>query len=252
MGLPPLVGRTGRRSFLVGASGLVLAACASDGGVAFSPSDALTADPLPNEPLTVATFEQVSVCMLTPETRTGPFPSAELLERRAIHEGLPGHPFRLGIRVVDSDWEPIPGAMVDIWHTDATGDYSGFDDGGSGKDEGEGSTFCRGIQPVDGDGITEFQTIYPGWYEGRVLHIHASVWLDDERVHTTQLYFDEAYSAAVFETGVYAEFGQPDTGWADDGIIGDPTTDGSAILLAVAETSEGLGTLGLITLGANI
>lgn len=57
---------------------------------------------------------------------------------------------------------------------------------------------------------------------------------------------------AVFETEVYAEFGQPDTCWADDRIIGDPTTDGRAITLAAAKTSEGPGTLGLITQGADI
>ena len=252
MGSAQHVRRTGRRSFLAGAGGLVLAACSGDGGAAITPAAGFTADPLPNEALTVASFEDVAMCVLTPEGRTGPFPSPELIERRTIHEGFPGHPLRLGIRVVDGDWEPIPDAMVDIWHTDATGDYSAFEDGGSGKDEAEGSTFCRGMQVTDADGIVEFQSIYPGWYEGRVLHIHASVWIDDERVHTTQLYFDEAYTAAVFETGVYAEFGQPDTGWADDRIIGDPTTDGSGIALAAAETDDGLGTLGLVTLGADI
>lgn len=86
------------------------------------------------------------------------------LDRRDIHEDYPGHSLWLGIRVVNQDCVPIPGARVEIWHTDATGGYSEYEDGGDGKDEAEGSTFCRGIQTADADGILEFQSIYPGWY----------------------------------------------------------------------------------------
>lgn len=238
--------------FLLGASGFVLAACGANAGDAIVPSTALSADPLPIEPLTAASFDRVPVCATAPETTTGPFPSLDLLDRRNITGGYPGHPLRLGIRVVDAACEPVAGAVVDVWHTDASGDYSSYEDGGSGKDEGEGTTFCRGVQTSDAAGIVEFQTIYPGWYEGRVVHIHASVLIDGERAHTTQLYFDEPYSAAVFETGVYAEFGQPDTLWFDDRIVGDPTTDGTGIVLAAAETSEGVGTLGLAVLGIDV
>lgn len=108
---------------------------------------------------------------------------------------------------------------------------SSYEDNGSGKDEGTGTTFLRGFQTADGNGIVEFQTIYPGWYEGRAVHIRAIASVDGREVLTTQLYFDEAYPETVHTTGEYAQFGPPDTGRANDRIIGDPAIDGSGIVL---------------------
>jgi protocatechuate 3,4-dioxygenase beta subunit len=51
---------------------------------------------------------------------------------------------------------------------------------------------------TNADGVVEFTTVYPGWYPGRTIHIHAKVHLDKETVLTTQLYFDDAFSARVF------------------------------------------------------
>ena len=274
----PTANRYPRRAFLLGASAVIIGACSSDDdpvadGDSTTTTVAATTDTAAGdaatgsdasdeggaemtgaevEALTVAMFDGLAVCTLLPSSTAGPFPSRELLDRREIHDGYPGHPLRLGIRVVDDACQPVPGAVVEIWHTDATGDYSDYEDGGSGKDEGEGTTFCRGAQTADAEGICEFETIYPGWYEGRAVHIHTTVHVDDAPVLTAQLYFDEAYTEAVHTTGVYAEFGPPDTGWDDDGIIGDPTSDGTGIVLAAGETRSGTGTLGLVNLGVDL
>ncbi len=197
-------------------------------------------------------FDAVATCVLTATSSAGPFPTAAPLDRRAIHEGLPGHPLRLGLRVVGADCAPIPNAVVDIWHTDATGDYSEYQDGGSGKDEGPGSSFCRGRQTGDANGIVEFETIYPGWYGGRAVHIHVQVVADGEAVFTGQLYFDEARTEVVHQAGPYAEFGPPDTPWSSDGLIGDPSTDGTGLALSEAVTGIGPGTLGLVDLGVPV
>ncbi|MGI9600863.1 MAG: hypothetical protein ACR2QE_03190 [Acidimicrobiales bacterium] len=268
-----------RRTFLVGIAALLATACSdsdnqdnpnaasstssipttTDGSEAAANEATGAQDPgvdsddgAPLEPLTPATFTALSVCTLTPSATAGPFPSIEQLDRSDITEGYAGHPLRLGIRVVDDRCQPIPGAQVEIWHTDATGDYSSYEDNGSGKDEGDGTTFLRGLQTADDDGILEFQTIYPGWYEGRAVHIHATVLVDGANALTTQLYFDEAYTTEVYTTGEYAQFGPPDTPWANDRLIGDPTTDGSGITLAPAATSLGDGTLGLVHLGVPV
>lgn len=267
-----------RRTFLLGAVALVVGACTSSseseaGGAASSSTtsdssaapttgastgetdapttEAGTVDAADGElePLTPEMFAAVATCSLTPTSTAGPFPTAAPLDRRAIHEGLPGHPLRLGLRVVDAACAPVPNAVVDIWHTDATGDYSEYEDNGSGKDEGPGSTFCRGQQAADANGIAEFETIYPGWYEGRAVHIHVKVMVDGEAVFTGQLYFDEAYTNAVYQTGEYAQFGPPDTPWSSDRIVGDPASDGTGLLLAEAVTGIGPGTLGLVDLG---
>lgn len=263
-----------RRAFLVAAGALALAACSddvsSDDAVASStsdPSDAATSDPggsagstddtseSPVDELPALTADQfagLAVCAVLPSTTAGPFPSLEQLDRRDVTEGYPGHPLRLGVRVVDDACNPVPGAEVEIWHTDATGDYSSFEDGGSGKDEGAGTTFCRGFQTADADGILEFQTIYPGWYGGRAVHIHVRARVDGDTVLTSQIYFDEAYTEDVFATGAYAEFGSPDTTWATDGIAGAPATDGSGVTVVAGPTHNGDGTLGLLNLGVSV
>ena len=92
--------------------------------------------------------------------------------------------------------------MVDLWHCDALGSYSGF---GSG----EADTFLRGAQVTNAEGIAEFTTIYPGFYRGRTVHIHAKVHLDRQTVLTTQLYFDEEISAKVFARAPYDRARRP-------------------------------------------
>ncbi len=260
-----------RRGFLLGTGALFVGACTTDGAndQSADPTSTTTSSPttsavsaaaetdgtqdpaedLEIQPLSAEMFDALAICALTASAAEGPFPSQSPLNRREIHENYPGHPLRLGIRVVDQDCQPVPDATVDIWHTDASGDYSEYEDNGSGKDEGEGSSFCRGSQISDQRGIVEFLTIYPGWYDGRAVHIHASVHLQDQRILTAQLYLDESYSAGVFATGEYAQFGLPDTSWSDDSLIGDPPADGSFVTTSPAPTRIGAGTLGLMNLG---
>lgn len=199
--------------------------------------------------LTAADFEGLGTCVLLPEMTSGPFPLEEQFDRRDITEGYDGHPLRLGLRVVDDTCEPVPGAAVEIWHCDASGDYSAFTDGGGGKDEGTGTTFLRGTQTANDEGIVEFLTLYPGWYTGRAVHIHLRVHVDDQTVLTSQLYFDEAYTESVFAAAPYDEFGPPDTSNAADSIAGDPSSDGTLLAPVAAETANGSGSLALLNLG---
>jgi protocatechuate 3,4-dioxygenase beta subunit len=152
---------------------------------------------------------------------------------------------------VDGSCQPIAGAAVEVWHTDATGDYSAFTDNGGGKDEAGDTTFCRGTQTAGDDGIVEFLTVYPGWYPGRAVHIHLRVHVDEQTVRTSQLYFDEGYTEAVYGDAPYAEFGPPNTTWDQDGIAGDPVADGTVLATAAGETAAGAGTLALLNLGVD-
>ena len=140
---------------------------------------------------------------------------------------------------------------MEIWHCDATGDYSAFRDGGGGKDAGSGTTFLRGTQAADADGIVEFTTIYPGWYGGRAVHIHLRVHRAGDTVLTSQLFFPDDYTDTVYATAPYARFGTPDTRNADDGIAGDPTTEGTLLTVRAADTGRGQGTLALLNLGVS-
>lgn len=92
---------------------------------------------------------------------------------------------------VDAGCAPISGARVDVWHCDADGAYSGFQ-------QAQGETFCRGIQLTDDNGQVTFQTIYPGWYPGRITHIHFQVFFGDGQAATSQIAFPEDVTEAVY------------------------------------------------------
>ena len=142
---------------------------AADGTAPDATDGNTPADVVPE--VSAADFAALGACRLYPRSTAGPYPLDEQFDRRDITEGYPGHPVLLGLRVVDTTCEPVPGAAVEIWHTDHTGDYSAFRDGGDGKNEAAGTTFMRGTQVADEDGIVRFDTIYPGWYPGRAVHI---------------------------------------------------------------------------------
>lgn len=201
--------------------------------------------------LTAADFDALPTCQVLPEQGAGPFGLEEQFVRRDITEGVPGHPVRLGLRVVDGTCTAVAGAAVEIWHTDATGDYSAFADGGGGKDEAGGSTFLRGTQVAGDDGIVEFLTIHPGWYPGRCVHIHVTVRTGDALALTTQVVFDDDHTAEILATyEPYVAFGPPDTLVEEDGISRGAATNGTELILTTdAPTDLGTGTLALLNLG---
>ncbi len=137
-------------------------------------------------------------CILTPEMTEGPYYIAGEKLRRNITEGRPGARLDLRLRVVDATTcAPLRGAVVDIWHADAGGVYSGFGSGASSR------TFMRGIQKTDRSGLAVFQTVYPGWYQGRTVHVHVKVHVGGNVVHTGQLFFSDTFTDAVYTRSPY-------------------------------------------------
>lgn len=180
-------------------------------------------------------------CVLTPEMTEGPFYIANEKVRRNITEGRAGTPLLLHLGVVDaSTCRPIKGAAVDIWHADASGVYSGFGQGSGSR------TFMRGIQPTDVRGIATFQTVYPGWYRGRTVHIHVKVHLGGNVVHTGQLFFSDALTDAVYKKAPYSKRPNRDTRNATDSIF---VNGGRNSLLGLRR--NGTGYLGAITMGVH-
>jgi protocatechuate 3,4-dioxygenase beta subunit len=137
-------------------------------------------------------------CVLTPEQTEGPYYIANEAVRRNITDGRPGTPLLLRAFVVNaSTCKPIKGAAVDIWHADAGGVYSGFGQGADNR------TFMRGIQRTNAKGLALFRTVYPGWYQGRTVHIHVKVHLGGNVLHTGQLYFPDTVTDAVYRQAPY-------------------------------------------------
>jgi protocatechuate 3,4-dioxygenase beta subunit len=221
---------TRRRALeLLGGLGLgaIAAACADDSGSSAPAGQATNG----------AGSEAEDVCVLTPELTEGPYYLDLDLVRRDITEGRAGTRLDLRVEVVDTEsCAPIESAAVDVWHCDAEGTYSGV--------SGDDSTFLRGIQTTDAEGVAEFRTIYPGWYTGRAVHIHVKVSLGGSETFTGQLFFDDATTATAYEAEPYAARGEPDTSNAADGIF---AQGGSSTIVTV--TSEGTGYSGAVTLG---
>ena len=145
-------------------------------------------------------------CMLAPEALEGPFFVDENLLRSDITENREGLPLELRIRIMHGvECTPIAGADVDIWHCDAGGWYSGHLDISPDVpptaieylEPTDPSRFLRGLQVTDRHGDARFRTIYPGWYWGRAIHIHAKVHVEGTEVHTGQFYFPEEINRQV-------------------------------------------------------
>lgn len=189
---------------------------------------------------------RAATCLLTPAAIEGPFFVDERLVRSDITgdptDGSvqPGVPLRLRIAVARADGgcTPVAGAVVDVWHASAAGLYS--DEASNGT---AGRRYLRGAQRTDGAGSVEFVSVYPGWYPGRTIHVHAKVRLLDDTAttfeFTTQLYFDDATSDAVMAGGPYATRGPRDTTNATD-LLYDAAT---ALELASDGASGWIGTI---------
>ncbi|MCD9028424.1 hypothetical protein LDO26_09405 [Luteimonas sp. BDR2-5] len=169
-----------------------------------------------------------SACVLTCMTTIGPCHTTSP-ERADISDGWDGLPLRLALRVVDSACQPVAGVLVEVWHTNYTGGYSGRIAAMCNNDEADiARQFFRGYLRTDADGRVDFDTCYPGWYSSRAVHIHLRVLTgdydaDDRAVSavTTQLLFTDALNGEIFSTHpLYAPLGLPDTPLDDDNVVG--------------------------------
>ena len=180
-------------------------------------------------------------CVLAPEMTQGPYyvPNEKL--RRNITEGKAGVPLELRLTVVDaSKCKPIKSAAVDIWHADAGGVYSGA------IANNAGTNFLRGIQRTDRNGLALFESIYPGWYQGRAVHIHVMVHVGGNIVHTGQFFFSDALTDAVYKLAPYSSRPNRSTRNADDSIY---RNGGSRSMLKLKK--NGSGYIAAITMGVH-
>ncbi|XP_074594103.1 uncharacterized protein LOC141849612 [Brevipalpus obovatus] len=150
-------------------------------------------------------------CVLAPISTEGPYFITNDLERSDITEGKKGVKLNLEIILTNAaDCTPVPDAIVHIWQSDAIGDYSGFlQPSGAKLSDGRLKpqnklTFLRGYQVSDQDGRTFFQTIVPGWYDGRTIHIHIEVTRGQNVVYIGQFYFTERFTRKVAQISPYS------------------------------------------------
>ncbi|MFJ9865300.1 intradiol ring-cleavage dioxygenase [Streptomyces sp. NPDC101165] len=182
---------------------------------------------------------------LTSELVEGPYYIDADKIRQDVTEDEEGIPLALTLKVIDAETcKPLRDAAVDIWHCNALGVYSGYEAMGSGGGGGgpapsgtptetptgtptgappsggpgggggghqeptDDERYLRGTWRTDRHGHVTFRTVFPGWYQGRCVHIHVKVHVDGtwtdagyeggHTCHTGQLFFAEK---AVLLTG---------------------------------------------------
>jgi protocatechuate 3,4-dioxygenase beta subunit len=174
-----------------------------------------------------------ATCRWLPEQTQGPYHREVHPERTGITEGWPGLPLRLGLRLLASDGAtPLPDVLVEVWQANHEGRYSGFQPMPPRPDwvvtsetvpreiVAPDETFLRGAQRTDPAGMCAFQTIYPGWYASRTVHIHMIAHFG-QRAVTSQLYFPDEITEEVFQHSPYRGRPARDTTNATDSIFAD-------------------------------
>ncbi|CAE6466060.1 unnamed protein product [Rhizoctonia solani] len=222
---------------------------------------------------------QNSTCVTAPEVTEGPYYVANELLRTDLREDQAGVELVLDIGVMDTTTcTPLDNALVEIWACNATGAYSGFTTATLEIPDGTGGgpmqstamsdqyTWLRGGYATNSEGMVEFNTIYPGYYTGRTVHIHTMVQTNysiatngsiishaGQVRHIGQIFFDEDLNTQVLGQPAYLDTTQTRTVNDDDDILAAENADGynafAAAQLLGADVSEGV--LAYITLGVD-
>ncbi|MGW1722513.1 intradiol ring-cleavage dioxygenase [Streptomyces sp. NPDC002306] len=226
---------------------------------------------------------------LTSEAVEGPYYIDADRIRRDITEDREGIPLLLALKVIDSETcRPVPDAAVDIWHCDASGVYSGYEDQGSGgggpaptgepptgappsggpgggggghQEPTDDSRYLRGTWRTDRHGHVTFRTVFPGWYRGRCVHIHVKVHVDGawtdagyeggHTCHTGQFFFDEESVLAAAEVAPYSANTTERTTLTEDTIYDRSGAQGGLLGLRYARRDIGEGVRGSLTVGVD-
>ncbi|MBI1306040.1 MAG: T9SS type A sorting domain-containing protein [Bacteroidetes bacterium] len=180
-------------------------------------------------------------CVLIPTETAGPFP-LDLTEnttylRSDLRETKTGVPFKVKMKILGlENCEPMQNVRVNIWHCDKDGLYSGYDESNNAGQKG--LTYLRGYQFTDANGMVEFTTIFPGWYTGRICHIHFQVYVSSSYAAISQMTFDIDKKNALYaaNSSLYTKGSDPMT-YSSDNIF----SDGYQYQLATLEEDSSIG-----------
>jgi len=156
---------------------------------------------------------------VTPPVPEGPFYKNEQLNRINIIENQKGTPVDYIFKVEDKNCKPIAGAIVDIWQCNNEGIYSDFK-----QEHTDSEKWLRGYQLTNEQGICRFTAVFPGWYDGRITHLHVKVLIGKEEVLTTNCFFPKDIENEVYSSPLYPKGANPATIQQDLELRVDTTT----------------------------
>ncbi len=249
-----------RRRVLIG--GATIAAAGGLMAAGLASADTTTSESDSDASTTVSSDASSDVCTLTSEVTEGPYWLAGALVREDIREDREGVEVQYTFTVVDqaNDCAPLENALVEIWHADALGEYSGYV-GKNGHTETDDSTFLRGGQTTDSNGQVSLISIWPGHYVSRAVHVHMRVHTDvtltDDSytggsiIHTGQLFFDADINSEIQATSPYSDNTTTETQLDDDTIYDDGGASSGLLTLTALGDSVSDGYAATLTVGVS-
>jgi protocatechuate 3,4-dioxygenase beta subunit len=182
-------------------------------------------------------------CTVAPTETEGPFPTKapSSYVRSDITDGRSGYKLTANITITSSSagCAALAGALVDIWHCDAEGNYSEYGGSGMQSTNYTGVHFLRGRQTTNAAGLVSFTSIFPGWYSGRATHIHVHVYnASGTSLKVTQIAFPEGTGTAVAAVNGYAKGMSGYTYNKSDNVFSDDTA-GIEIATVSGSTTAG-------------
>jgi hypothetical protein len=175
-------------------------------------------------------------CTLIPSETAGPFPldltENQMFFRQDVREDRTGVQLNQKVKIIGAEnCLPMPNVRVNIWHCDKDGLYSGYQ-------TESGKTYLRGYQLTDANGEVEFITIFPGWYNGRICHIHFQAYVSSIYAAISQLTYPIAEKNMLYaeNSEVYTK-GLDPLSFNMDGVF----ADGYAFQLATLTPNASTG-----------
>ncbi|KAL8293576.1 hypothetical protein RQP46_000277 [Phenoliferia psychrophenolica] len=170
-----------------------------------------------------------NTCVLSPETTHGPYyHAAGHPIRQNMAEYQLGLPWYMDVGVIDvKTCQPVKDILVDVWHANSTGHYAGHPDqeeklkweGPQHEGPRKGllskyprtqpeETFLRAAWPTNKNGVSQFTSIFPGYYTGRATHVHVKVhtqwkphangtFTSSRLIHTGQFFVPEDVNVVI-------------------------------------------------------
>lgn len=213
-------------------------------------------------------FSGNNSCILSPEVTQGPYYVSGEYVRYDTTEDQEGVQLLLDTQVIDmATCDPVTDAMIEIWHCNSTGVYSGVVASGNGDSSDTSNinkTFLRGLQPTDADGVAAFETLFPGHYTSRATHIHVLAHFNGTQYangtygggyvsHVGQIFFDQDLITQVEATSPYSTNTQAitendaDTIFSEEAASSDPVVEYSLLGSSVED-----GVFGWIAFGIDL
>lgn len=200
--------------------------------------------------VTVTVTASTTSCSESLEGEEGPYfvdDSATGYNRSNILSNLDGTDTQTGVAFTmtlyvydtENSCAAMQGVQVDIWHCNASGIYSA-----ESSESTSSESWLRGYQLTDLNGMVQFVTIIPGWYEGRTTHIHLRLRStynssSSDGTNTMQFFFDQTLiDTLATSVSPYSSEGTNPTTNASDRVYSEQE-DGTTLMTLSGSTSAG-------------